>query len=356
MEEQAERRRLGLCYNCNEPYSRGHNRVCRRIFYIDGVELAEDEPAEEAPVYSLHAGVPVGGTLQLAVQVGAAKLIALIDTGSTHCFIGEAAAQQVGLPVEPRPRLTTTVANGERIACLGVLRQAPIVIDSLSFAVDLYIMPLAGYDLVLGTQWLATLGDIVWNVAAGTMEFTVGDQQVCWRSVAPTTPPHIHSASVAEPLLNELLAAFADVFTEPRGLPPARGHAHHIILKPDTVPVAVRPYRYPATHKTELEQQCKTMIENDIVWRSDSAFSSPVLLVKKPDGSWRFCVDYRALNAVTVKDVFPIPVVNELLDELHGTKYFTKLDLRSAYHQVRIGRRMSTRWRSVHTTVSMSSW
>jgi hypothetical protein len=61
-EEQAERRRLGLYYNCNEPYSRGHNRVCRRIFYIDGVELAEDKPAEEAPVYSLHAtaGVPVG--------------------------------------------------------------------------------------------------------------------------------------------------------------------------------------------------------------------------------------------------------------------------------------------------------
>jgi hypothetical protein len=110
------------------------------------------------------------------VQVGAAKLIALIYTGSTHCFIGEAASQQAGQPVEPRPRLTATVANGERIACLGVLRQAPIVIDSWSFAVDLYIMPLVGYDLVLGTQWLATLGDIVWNMAAGTMEFTVGDQ------------------------------------------------------------------------------------------------------------------------------------------------------------------------------------
>jgi hypothetical protein len=69
MEEQAERCRLGLYYNCNEPYSRGHNRVCRRIFYIDDVELAEDEPAEEAPVYSLHAvvGVPVCDTLQLEV-------------------------------------------------------------------------------------------------------------------------------------------------------------------------------------------------------------------------------------------------------------------------------------------------
>jgi hypothetical protein len=222
-----------------------------------------------------------------------------------------------------------------------------------SFSGDFFSLALAGYDVVLGTQWLASLGPILWDFGARTMSFWRGDHRVCWRGQARPSSLELR-ACTGDDLLPVLLDTFAAVFAEPQGMPPPRARDHAITLIPGAAPVAVRPYRYPAVHKDELERQCAAMLEQGIIRRSSSAFSSPVLLVRKPDGTWRFCVDYRALNAITVKDAYPIPVVDELLDELHGARFFSKLDLRSGYHQVRM--RAEDVAKTAYTMASTSSW
>lgn len=119
--------------------------------------------------------------------------------------------------------------------------------------------------------------------------------------------------------LNTLLGDFKDLFAQPTSLPPQRSCDQGVN------PVAVRPYRYRHLLKDEIERQCSDMLRNGVIRASNSPFSSPVLLVKKADNSWRFCNDYRELNKVTIKDKFPTPFVDELLDELHGARFSQNL-------------------------------
>ena len=124
------------------------------------------------------------------------------------------------------------------------------------------------------------------------------------------------------------------IFEVPTELPPRRSHDHKIPLIDKSKVVRIRPYQYPAVQKTELEKLVSELLDAGVIRDSFSSFASLVVMMKKKDGMWRLCVDYKQLNQMTVKDKFPIPLVEELLDELAKAVYFSKLDLRSGYHQI----------------------
>ena len=127
---------------------------------------------------------------------------------------------------------------------------------------------------------------------------------------------------------------YSSLFQPLTNLPPSRSTVHSITLLPNATPMNVKPYRYPNYQKQEIEDQVSAMLTKGFIQPSSNPFSSPVLLVKKKDGTWQFCVDYRALNTITMRDHFPIPTVDELLDELGGACWFSKLDLMQGYHQI----------------------
>nr|GEY02254.1 reverse transcriptase [Tanacetum cinerariifolium] len=139
-----------------------------------------------------------------------------------------------------------------------------------------------------------------------------------------------------KPQIQTLLKEFTIVFDEPKEPPPNRSYDHTIPLVPNAPPINIRPYRNPPIQKNAVELMVKELLEAGSIMNNQSSFSLPIVMVKKKDRTWRICVDYRQLNKHTIKDKFPISVIRELLDKLSGAKVFSKLDLRSGYHQIRM--------------------
>lgn len=255
-------------------------------------------------------------------------------------------------------------------------------IQGHQFKGDFYVIDLHGADIVLGVAWQEALGEIKINYRKSYLKFQLDEKEVSPQGNHPQPPVQhvstsnltklIHKGEVSQyfmvqlleqpanvtpstllslqsnmttpplptlhpqPDIATILQSYSVVFNEPKSLPPKRQFDHHIPLEPDAKPVNVRPYRFPHFQKIKIERQVQQMLESGIVRPSTSPYSSLVLLVKKKDGTWRLCTDYRALNAITLKDRFPIPTVDELLDELGGAKYFSKIDLHSGFHQIRM--------------------
>jgi hypothetical protein len=136
--------------------------------------------------------------------------------------------------------------------------------------------------------------------------------------------------------IKDLILEYDTLFQVPSTLPPSRLYDHAITLLPNFAPVNNRPYRYSPEQKNEIERQVSNMLQYGIIVPSLSPFASPILLVKKKDNSWRFCVDYRKLNSITVNNKFPLPIIDEFLDKIARAKYFSTIDLASGFHQIRL--------------------
>ncbi|CAB4278483.1 unnamed protein product [Prunus armeniaca] len=127
--------------------------------------------------------------------------------------------------------------------------------------------------------------------------------------------------------LQALLDSFSVIFGTPTTLPPMREHDHRIPLISSCKPPSIRPYAYGPLQKSEIGKCVKELLDYGFIRNNHSPFSSPVLLVKKKDSTWRMCMDYKQLNELTIKDKYPIPLIDDLLDELHGAEYFHPKDI-----------------------------
>lgn len=381
-----DRRLKGQCFHCDDLYHPG--KPCKsKLYLLIGEEDHHQDPKEdntiidemeavlvnpEAPgEISLNAlsGSQSPNTISLQGTIKKQSVNILIDSGSTHSFIDSKLVKRLGHTAEIITPLLVTVADGSQVLVDTACKQLPYSVQHHNFQTDLRLFPLGGSDLVLGVDWLTQHNPFTFDFKQCSLTIHKKSSHVTLQgqthisSLQSISGKHlskllkspkgmaqgflcvIQASSIApvdtlnnksQNLVHNLLSQYADVFKEPTELPPIRSHDHKIPLLKGSQPINQRGYRVPFIQKTEIEAQVKEMLKTGTIQPSTSSFASPVILVKKKDGSWRMCVDYRKLNDVTVKNKYPIPLIDELLDELKGARWFTKFDLRVGYHQIRV--------------------
>ncbi|GJT81002.1 reverse transcriptase [Tanacetum coccineum] len=225
----------------------------------------------------------------------------LVDCGSTHNFLDKNMAKKLGCSIRPTGPLAVTVANGNNLVTTSECKDFKWQFDNTTFTTDVMLLPLGGCEMVLGIQWLATLGDIKCNFKELRMEFKYGGKKVQLRGT--------HKSNVGWMNGKQIEKSARQV---------VQGEFHSMALSV---------YLVNAMSCSNLEGMPVTVDRKiQVVLNSyEDVFGIPVELPPQ-----------RQLNKQTVKDKFLISIIEELIDELHGAKLFTKLDLRSGYHQIRI--------------------
>ncbi|KAL0544658.1 hypothetical protein IC582_019776 [Cucumis melo] len=303
------------------------------------------------------AGTVVTGTLPV---LGHYALV-LFDSGSSHSFISSAFVLHARLEVEPLHHvLSVSTPSGECMLSKEKVKACQIVIAGHVIEVTLIVLDMLDFDVILGMDWLAANHA---SIDCSRKEVTFNPPSMAgfkFKGGGSKSLPQVISAIRASKLLSQgtwgILASvvdtreadvslssepvvrdYPDVFPEELpGLPPHREVEFAIELEPGTVPISRAPYRMAPAELKELKVQLQELLDKGFIRPSVSPWGAPVLFVKKKDGSMRLCIDYRELNKVTVKNRYPLPRIDDLFDQLQGATVFSKIDLRSGYHQLRI--------------------
>lgn len=295
----------------------------------------------------------------------------LIDSGASSNFIDYKYTKLHKLPTVSLPQSETLeLADGSQSSITEVVLKPNLKIaDYHDLYLPLNVVKLSGYDLILGKPWLTRMNPhIDWE--KNIVSFTYRGKHIVLSS-PPTDPSSVSAKLLSHmqlkkslrknaqlflvhvkevdadndvpapslpPGMQSLLDEYQDVFPDdlPHGLPPIRGVEHKIDITPGSSPPAKGTIPLSPAELDELKKQLTTLTEHGFIRPSKSPYGAPVLFVKKKSGELRMCVDYRALNKITVKNSYPLPRISELLDRLHGAVCFSKIDLRSGYHQIRI--------------------
>lgn len=222
--------------------------------------------------------------------------------------------------------------------------------DDVTFTDTFRVLELASYDGIVGLDWLGKYSPMLTHWEQNWLSFQHEGRRVVLHGARQRQCTHalveLHSLhEVTEqqqqipPVVQSILDQFSSVFEAPTGLPPCRRYDHHIPLILGARIVSIRSYRVTPELKNEIEQQIKELLKQGVITHINSLFGSPVLLVKKEEVEWRLVVDYRHLNSLIVKGKYPLPIIDELLDELTGACWFSKLYLKAGYHHIRLAPR-----------------
>jgi hypothetical protein len=281
------------------------------------------EEAQEAP------DVVIGMFL-----VNDTSAVVLFDSRASHSFISAAYVGKHNLPLALlRCQMIVSSLEGDMPA-RQLCPKVNLKIRGVDFVTNLIVLESKGIDVILGMDWLSkhkVLIDCAKKYIKLTtpegkeMEF-VTEPVVTVKGVANRAKVNQLDASQGSevPVVNE----FPDVFLEELpGMPPDQDIEFVIELMPGTTPIYKTPYRMATPEVAELKEHIKELLEKGFIHPSSSPWGAPVIFVPKKDGTQRLCMDYRALNEVTIKNKYPLPRIDDLFDQLHGVCVFSKIDL-----------------------------